>query len=500
MDNIRQSKLFKAILVPFAAITGRTANINNIYHDKDLLLESLVMYGLNCGDISDVKLLKHDLLIQEMLGKIASSSTLCRYYEEIDRGCRFLRGEAERPDYSHLPKYDKRRIGSVFFDTLNDILLRHKLQCMKEEYIRIAGVKERIPRKSIILDVDSTFIELHGQQQEKAYCGKNRANGYFPLLMFIDGAPVFIHNAPGATDGRKLLQDHLGKAIDTIAEFFPTAKVILRADAGFNSEEIIKICEKKRAGYIIGFAQSSKLIRVLMDMLHEQYRAGEYTDGLIEQLPAVLQKHIQINYGLFARDPAPDRSVNRLCGVLKGYQAKSWSTERRLFYRIQYSWDYNEADCRFIQTNLSDSELLSVACRSGQRKNPTILENHFDSYDAVRVALDAYYGIYCDRALCELGIKEFKAVNESVHLSCRGFFANWAKLVLGVILLQILQDVKRQAFPTISCWRKMSIVSLRKWVLCMPGLVRKFARRMEIKVTELKYAMDEFWVGLIQQT
>lgn len=500
VDGIRRSKLFKSMVELFAVITGRTANINNVYYDEDLLLESLLMYGLNCGDISDVKLLNHDPLIKELLGKIASPATLSRYYEEIDRGCRFLRGEAVRPDFSHLPKHDKRRIGSEFFNAANDTLLRYKLQCMKEEYMYLAGTKIHIPRKFIILDVDSTFIELHGQQQEKAYCGKNKANGYFPLLMFVDGAPVFIHNAPGATDGRKLLQDHLGRVIDIIAEFFPKTKVILRGDAGFNSEQIIQICEEKGAGYITGFAQSRKLIRVLMNMLYEEYRAGEYTDGLIERLPAVLQKHIQINEGLFIQEPDPEQRVDKLCGIIKGYQAQSWTTERRLFYRIQYSQDYNEADCRFIQTNLTDSELLAVACHSGQRKNPTILDNHFGNYDTVSVALNSYYGTYCDRAICELDIREFKAVNESVSLSCKGFFANWAKLMFGVILMQILQEIKRKAFPETSCWRNKSIVSIRKWILCMPGLVRKLSRSVRIVVNELKYAMDEFWIGLMQQT
>lgn len=500
VDAIRQSELFRTIVDIFSVVTGRSANPCNLYKDEDLLLQFLLMYGLNCGDVSDAKLLKHDVLIKELLGKIGSSSTLCRYLEEIDRGCRILRGEAERPDYSHLDKYDKERIGSVFFDTINEALLRNKLHCMQKEYVLIAGLKESIPRKTIMLDVDSTFIELHGQQEEKAYCGKNRANGYFPLMMYIENTPVFIHNAPGATDGRKLLENHLAKTLDTIAEIFPNAKVILRADAGFNSEQIIKICEKRGAGYMMGYGQSGKAVLDLMDMLYEQYRAGEYTDGLIEMLPAQLRANIKCNFGLFAQDPKPEDCVDRLCGAFKGYQAKSWTTQRRLYYRIQYSHDYREVDCRFIQTNLTDEELSRIAYRSGQRKNKTSLDHHFDSADAVKVAIDAYDGIYCDRARCELGIREFKAVNESVHLSCKGFFANWAKLAFGVILQQILQETQRIAFPSLSCWRKLSIVSLRKWVLCMPGLVRKYARRLEVAINELMYAMDELWIGLIQQT
>lgn len=500
IDAIRQSDLFKDIVRIFSVITGRSSNPFTIYKDKDLLLQSLLMYGLNYGDVSDAKLLKHDMLIQEMLGKVGSPSTLCRYFEEIDKGCRFLRGEAERPDYSHLPKYNRQRIGSEFFDTVNDALLRHKLQSLKQEYIYLNGVKEFVPHKYLWLDVDSTFIELNGQQQEKAYCGKKQANGYFPLMMFLEGTPVFIHNAPGATDGRKLLEDHLEKVLDTIAEFFPEAQVIVRADAGFNSEKIIKICQKKEAGYLMGYGQSGKTVRVLMDMLYEQYRAGEYTDGLIEKLPAQLRANIKCNFGLFAQLENSGDCVDRLCGALKGYQAKSWSTPRRLFYRIQYSHDYNEVDCRFIQTNLKDEDLSRLAFRCGQQKNMTSLDDHFDSVDAVRVAIDAYDGLYCNRARCELGIREFKAVNESVHLSCRGFFANWAKLAFGVILSQILEDVKRKAFPEICCWRKLSVVTLRKWVLCVPGLVRKYARRVEIIVNEFQYAMDEFWIGLIQQT
>lgn len=107
-----------------------------------------------------------------------------------------------------LPKYSKLRIGSREFDQLNRHLLEHTLEGLPEDTL-------------IVIDADSTFLPTYGNQQQTAYCGKNRSNGYFPLIVFLNGQTVHIQNAPGATDGRRLLEGCLDGILQTVRTKFP---------------------------------------------------------------------------------------------------------------------------------------------------------------------------------------------------------------------------------------------------------------------------------------
>lgn len=496
LEAIKRSPLFKSVLPLFETLTGRNLNPLNYYTDEDLLLQFLLMFGLDRSKLSDARLLKNDPLIDDLVKDVASAATLSRYLDKIDERCHMLRSINGCPETTdHLPKYDPERIGCQFFDGVNDLLLDSYLDILEQQFKQNKLIKGMPYTPFIIVDADSTFLEVYGQQEESAYCGKNRANGYFPLVVYIEGMPVHIQNAPGATDGRKLLENCLGGILSKIKSRFPTAKVLLRADAGFNSSRIVKICEQYECYYLIGFGQNNVLIDQLCKQLRQQAQEGPITNGLLERLSGEMMRELEESWTLTAQDP--ENLIDRTCGVVKDYQATTWDSERKLFYRIQDNRLHREVDYRFVETNLTDKLLTYFSEGRGHIKGLTNTEYHFDDEASINLAIEAYDGLYCDRAHCELNIHEFKEIKSGVELSCHGFFANWTKLMFVAIIQHIVRRWQLLACKNNECGRNSSISTLRKWLFNLPAKVCFYARRVEIKLNMPRYGFDKIWLAFL---
>ena len=495
LDLITESPIFKETLPLLEALTGRTANVLNFYSDYDLFSQLLFMIGLDRTKLSEANRVNQDPLISDIVKKVASPATYSRYLSTINEACQKLRESQGCSQVTEqLPKHDPKRIGCVFFDLLNEKLLDCNLDALWQKYQQNTLLSGVALKPQIIVDADSTFLEVYGNQQESAYCGKNRANGYFPLIVYMNGMPVHIQNAPGATDGRKLLEHCLDNILSRIRRRFPTATVLLRADAGFNSSQIIQICEQNQCSYLIGYTQNSVLIDHVCQQLLQQITDGQCSDGLLRLLPNDVINCLNKDWTL-SPELDPKNAIERFCGVVGNYQAGSWQTRRRLFYRIQYSRQHRETDFRFIQTNLDDESLMKLSGRRGQKKGLTDAQNHFDNATACQLAIEAYDGLYCDRARCELNIREFKQIKSDVDLSCHGFFANWFKLMLVAILQHIL---RRYLF--LSGCNFKSIITLRKWVFNWPAKVRFYKRRVELVLNEPGYGFNKLWLSLLRFT
>lgn len=442
-----------------------------------------MMIGHGLQNLTDAPDMNKDPLIKDMLGKAASAPTLCRYLADIDERCKLQRLIKGCPvSTEQLDKYDPDRIGSQFFDLLNELLLEAALETIEElrqAYSKHPFFKGAPLKTSIIVDADSSFMQVYGTQEEKAYCGKNHANGFFPLMVYVNGLPAHLQNAPGATDGRKLLENCLGNILSQIREKFPTANVLLRADSGFNSSRIIEICEQHGCLYIIGFTQNKILINRVCDQLYQQIRDEQCTEGLLSHLPNDMIRVLEKDWWM-----PPERNpvdvVERFCGGVQGYQAEGWKSMRRIFYRLKYNREHDEVDFRFIQTNLDDDQLLSFSARRGEQKALTNAQHHFDTETACKMAIEAYDGIYCDRALCELYIRDFKEIKGGYDLSCHGFFANWFKLMLVAFFQQIIRRCLLLAGKKVQTSIGISISTLRKRIFNCAAQIRFYARRVEV--------------------
>lgn len=477
----RRHPLVRAVSRQVAGITGRTYNPFNHYTDQDLFIQSILSSIHRMGRPEDSLITRFDPAFEYALRDVASPSTISRWLNTIGSECL---GDRNPEHISELDKSDPVRIGSEEIDRINSELLSYCLSKIGSE-------------EKILIDADSTFIETFGRQNGSAFCGKNRANGYFPLLVFINGHIAHIQNAPGATDGRALLEQCIDPILSKIRERFPDSPILLRADGGFNSDNLLNKCDEYKAGFLSGFAPNSSLNQqALLELARNfaEHRKGDLIERLSLQL--INELFFTTELGSSVDSEIKPDGISRVCMRVKGYRAKSWKKPRNIYLRLLESADYKEVDLRFIQTNMSVQEILFWCDGQGVKKQMTLPENCPTDEKLANLAIDLYDGLYCQRATCELLIREFKAILSEESLSCANFFANWFKLMMAAVSCHVMEDLRLKAFqkhPLLKC----GIKTLFKTILSIPARIIEKNGKIIVLLNRLHSDWYEAFLKLI---
>jgi len=130
----------------------------------------------------------------------------------------------------------------------------------------IARAEAVDPSPRVVLDMDSTEIPVHGQQEQSAYNGHFESTCYHPLLLFDRAGDCLaaklrsgnVHSADGWEE--MLLpeierQQKLGK------------EVVVRADAAFAKPEIYEALEERGVKYAIRIPANDSLERDIAELL-----------------------------------------------------------------------------------------------------------------------------------------------------------------------------------------------------------------------------------------
>jgi len=255
------------------------------------------------------------------------------------------------------------------------------------------GVAKTVHRR-IILDIDSSESQVHGQQEGAAY------NGHFECMCFH---PLFCFNQFGDCEGAVLRPGNVHSAdgweefIEPIVERYlkRAMRLLFRADAAFAKPELYEYLETRRIGYAIRLPANEVLQR---EIAHLLVRPTEWPS----------QKPI-ISYHDFA------------------YQAQSWNVPRRVVAKVE--WHQGELFPRvgFIVTNLS-------------------------------YPVKGIVNFYNGRATAEQWIKEGKYALNWTRLSCHKFVANQVRLSLFILAYNLGNFFRRLALPeAIKHWFLTSI-------------------------------------------
>lgn len=139
-----------------------------VYSTLDLIMTRLTRLACGFSDFIDGVLFKRDAGVRHAFGNCPSASTECRFYQRIGKVLTRVRNIRTGWAARSLSKGDPQRIGSPFMEELNEALLNEAIR--------------RAPKKKgfVIIDADSTVIPCYGDKDEKAFCGKQRVNGYYP--------------------------------------------------------------------------------------------------------------------------------------------------------------------------------------------------------------------------------------------------------------------------------------------------------------------------------
>jgi len=249
--------------------------------------------------------------------------------------------------------------------------------------IFIAG-QGKAPRR-VVVDIDATDDETHGQQQFAEFDGHYGEYCYLPLIVTAraDGGPDELLAAvlrPGCSHAGHGSVAVLGRIVARIRAAWPGVRIVLRADAGFAKPEVYDWCEQEGVQYLISLPKNSRLGELAAPRLAAARAEHERTGEKVRRLHAV------------------------------SYAAHTWPHQRRVLIKAEVTEQGDNP--RFVVTNL--------------RGGPLVL-----------------YNFYARRGEAENRIKELKCDLAMDRTSCHRFLANQFRLVLHAAAFVLLSFLRR---------------------------------------------------------
>ena len=247
----------------------------------------------------------------------------------------------------------------------------------------IDRVQQRRLTDRIILDLDSSVSETHGQQEGSAYNGYFECTCYHPLFCFnqdgdLERALLRYGNVASADDWRSVLEPVVAR--------YRTRKIkkLFRGDAGFANPQVYEFLEAEGYLYTIRLSANPVLQREIQHLMTRPV-------GRPPQKPIVLYHNFT-------------------------YQAATWDKARRVVAKVEWHRDELFPRIGFIVTNLGGG--------------------------AARVTR-----FYNGRGTAEQCIKEGKLALNWTRLSCHDFVDNQVRLQLFALAYNLGNFLRRLALP-----------------------------------------------------
>ena len=140
------------------------------------------------------------------------------------------------------------------------------------------------PPTRILLDVDATDDETHGQQQLSFFHGYYEEHCYLPLLVFAQtegkGEQELLAAVlrPGNVHAGYRAMAIVRRIVARLRAAFPRTRIELRADSGLALPEVYEGCEELRLPYTISLAKNPRL-RALAEPWMSEARARHAETG-----------------------------------------------------------------------------------------------------------------------------------------------------------------------------------------------------------------------------
>ena len=272
----------------------------------------------------------------------------------------------------------------------------------------------------IVLDIDDTEDAVHGGQQLALFNAHYDDYCFQPIHIFdaATGKPVVSLLRPGKRPSGAEAARILEHVIARIRSHWPRVEITVRGDGHYGTPDVMDLLDDQGCGYIFGLPGNARLSKMGEPWCED----------------AALRRAAQ------AKD-----KVRRFFQT--GYQAKSWSRQRKVIARVEAT--AKGSDIRFVVTNLA-----------GRAK---VL----------------YERGYCARGQMENMIKDHKLYTKSDRTSCHRWEANQFRLFLHSGAYWLLHQL-RQAAPRKSPWRKATFETLRRAFLKIAVRIEELKSRVRI--------------------
>src|SRR5713226_9582760 len=373
------------------------------------------IYGLALGyeDINDHEQLRKDPVFGILAGRneleepLAGKSTLNRM--ELGKGTK-----------------DRYKKITFWKEAIDELLVKVFLES-----------HEQAPEQ-IILDVDTTDLPLHGQQEGRFFHGYYDSYCYLPLYIFCGEHVLSARLREANHDAAFGSLAEIRRIVAQIRVAWPEVKIILRGDSGFCRNELMSWCEDNGVDFVFGLARNQRLRKIIGAQMHE-----------------ATQQRIQ------TRKPA--RDFSEFPHKTKKRKKGGWERERRVAAKAEHI-DGKE-NPRFVVTSLRSEQWA---------------------------AQSLYEELYCARGDMENRIKEqFSLFADRV--SAETMRANQMRLYLSAMAYVLINGLRRLGLQATEL-AKAQVSTIRTKLLKIGAQIRVTVRKVWVSM-----ASSYPWQDLYQQ-
>ncbi len=289
----------------------------------------------------------------------------------------------------------------------------------------------------IILDVDSTDDETHGQQEFAEFHGYYRHYCYQPVLIHDGetGDLILPFLRPGRVSARLGADGLLIYLADRVREKWPGVQVIVRGDSGYCGEDFYLELETHGIDYVLGIAKNANLNKLTETAM----KAARLFSAMTERKTTIY---------------AEGR-----------YQAGSWTTSRRVIAKAERLKDKDNQ--RFVVTTLDEP--------------PAWIYREF----------------YVKRGeASENRIKDLKLDCSGDRLSCHRFITNFFRLILHTAAYTLMHELRKACKNT--RFGRARIETLRLRLVKIGVRIRQTTRRIWFHLSE-STPEKELWTEIMRK-
>lgn len=285
----------------------------------------------------------------------------------------------------------------------------------------------------LVIDIGAPDVPLYGDQELSQFHGYYDRYCYLPLYAFCGQSMLACLLRPSRIDGAHHAAAAIRLLVTRLRQAWPNAHIIARGDSGFCRQLLLRWCERRGVGYVIGVARNARL--------HRQVAAWE------SELETA-----------FATHGTKQRAIHEF-----RHAADSWKVERRIVTRLEFG--SQGANPRFVVTNLD------------------------------RPAAGLYDKLYCRRGEAENRIKEVQPDLFGTRASCHKFHANWLRLMFAALAYTLMQRLRETALAGTEMARATA-GSIRAKLLKIGAAILRNARRVRILLASHHPSREIFLVAV----
>jgi hypothetical protein len=218
----------------------------------EMISQRVYAVALGYEDLNDHEQLRQDPVLRLLAGKqdleepLAGKSTLNRLELSTGTADRYKKITFWKPAIDEL-------LGDVFVEA-----------------------HAQVPAE-IVLDIDTTDVVLHGDQEGRFFHGYYDHYCYLPLYIFSGEHLLCARLRCANIDASAGSLAEIQRIVERIRTAWPEVRIPLRGDSGFCRDELMSWCEEHGVDYVFGFARNQRLRARVADALAEAARVWEQT-------------------------------------------------------------------------------------------------------------------------------------------------------------------------------------------------------------------------------